>query len=520
MWKSKINVNEVNNIILNKDDVNDEDVSEYLGQASVEHYKLLAWLSTQFNNVDIFDIGTHKGASSSALSYNSSNRVLSFDINLSKLSKRKPNCEYYEQKLWDPEVIKLWKDRILESPLIFIDIEQHEGIMEYDFYTWLKTNNYKGILVLDDIWYFKNMRDNLWFKIELIKEDLTHVGHWSGTGIVDFSDQHIKKEHDNWTLITAYFDLTKEPDASVDINNRPFFHYLSTANATMGVEQNLVVFCEENTKNILDSLRPLHLKHKTKYIICRFDDFEIVKTREIIARNRINNPYHFDNRNTPSYYLFCMLRYVMIDKIIDENPFNSTHFGWINICIERMGWKNVANLNNALSVNRDKFSTCYIDYQPKELVENYHEYFKFGRCGMCSGFFTGRFDYFKQFNKLIIESFYECLNKGYGHADEQLYSIVYFKNPSIFQVYYGDYHQMITNYISVIDNIESPIIHVIQNAFINKNYQVCLDGCLSVLPSYNKIPSHLLDTFLKYITFSAIQMNRFDVLHTIKEKMV
>lgn len=134
--------------------------------------------------------------------------------------------------------------------------------------------------------------------------------------------------------------------------------------------------------------------------------------------------------------------------------------------------------------------------------------------------FTGRFDYFKQFNKLIIESFYECLNKGYGHADEQLYSIVYFKNSSIFQVYYGDYHQMITNYISVIDNIESPIIHVIRNAFINKNYQVCLDGCLSVLPSYNKIPSHLLDTFLKYITFSAEHLNRVDVLYTIKGKIL
>jgi predicted O-methyltransferase YrrM len=165
MWKSRIDINEVNNIILNKDDVNPEDVSEYLGEASVEHYKLLAWLSTQFNNVEIFDIGTHKGASSSALSYNSSNRVLSFDINLSKLSKRKPNCEYFEQNLWDPEVLKLWKDRILESPLIFLDIDPHEGIMEYDFYTWLKNNNYKGILVLDDIWYFKNMRDNLWSKI-------------------------------------------------------------------------------------------------------------------------------------------------------------------------------------------------------------------------------------------------------------------------------------------------------------------------------------------------------------------
>jgi hypothetical protein len=519
--KFKINKEEINNIVLSKDDVPKDGVCEYIDEPGNQHFKLLAWLSLQFRNVDIFDIGTHRGASSSALAYNPYNRVLSFDISLSKLARRKTNCEYYEQNLLDIEVLKTWEDRILESPLIFLDTEPHEGIMEYNFYSWLKKKNYKGILIIDDIWYFKNMRDNLWSKIELNKYDLTHVGHWSGTGMVDFSDQNIKNESDNWTLVTAYFDLTKEPDASVEINNRPMSHYLSTANSTMCVEQNLVIFCEENTKIILDSLRPLHLKHKTKYIICGFNDFElVVKNRKIIARNRMNKPYHFDNRNTPSYYLFCMLRYVMIDQIIDENPFNSTHFAWINICIERMGWKNVANLNNALSLNRDKFSTCYIDYQPKELVQNYQEYFKYGRCGMCSGFFTGRSDYFKQFNKLMIESFYECLNQGYGHADEQLYSIVYFKNPSIFELYYGDYQQMITNYISVIDNIESPIINIIRNAFIHKNYQICLDGCLKVLPSYNKIPSHLLDSFLKYITISAVCTNKLEVLDIIAQKFI
>jgi hypothetical protein len=42
----------------------------------------------------------------------------------------------------------------------------------------------------------------------------------------------------------------------------------------------------------------------------------------------------------------------------------------------------------------------------------------------------------------------------------------------------------------------------------------------TIFPSYNKIPSHLLYTFLKYITFSAEELNRVDVLHTIKEKML
>jgi hypothetical protein len=372
----------------------------------------------------------------------------------------------------DTKIRQNWEQRLLASPLIFLDIDPHDGSMEFEFYNWLKDNNYKGILILDDIWYFKGMRDNLWTKISDIKHDVTSLGHWSGTGIVDFSNsvEFENKNTDNWTLVTSYFDLTKEKDASDEINKRSFSHYLNNIKSTMCVEQNLVVFCEEDVKSIIENLRPLHLREKTKYIIMNFNDFDIVKTRDKISQNRKEKPYYFDKRNTPSYYLFCMLRYVMINKIIEENPFSSTHFGWINICIERMGWKNVANINNALSLYRNKFSTCYIDYQPKELVENYSEYFKFGRCGMCSGFFTARADYFKQFNNLILECFYDCLEKGYGHADEQLYSIVYFKNPDIFEHYYGDYQEMITNYNGVVDNIDGTISHIIKNSYHNKNY--------------------------------------------------
>lgn len=475
------------------------DLKEYLGNPGSEHYKLLAWLSTQFNDVDIFDIGTHMGASSAALSYNKSNRIISFDIIHTRLVCRKETCEYNLENLWDPSIREKWCQRLLNSPLIFLDIDPHDGVMEYEFYNWLKSNNYKGILVLDDIWYFKGMRDNCWYHISSKKYDFTYLGHWSGTGIVDFSGK-IKNElpaTDNWTLVSAYFDLTKEYDASDSIKGRPLSHYLSTANSTMAVEQNLVVFCDETTKPLLEKLRPEHLKSRTKYIVMNFSDFEIVKTREQIIQNRITKPYHFDNRNTASYYLFCMTRYVMLNQIIEENPFNSTHFAWINICIERMGWRNPMTLTNALAINRDKFSTCYIDYQPKSLVENYPEYFKWGRCGMCSGFFTGRGDYFKQFNDYILEAFHDCLEKGYGHADEQLFSIVYFKHPEIFDHYFGDYKEMITNYVSVVDNVDAPVRNLIRNSFNNKDYDICRKGCEAVIGSIHKMTPQIKQIFLK-----------------------
>jgi hypothetical protein len=34
-----------------------------------------------------------------------------------------------------------------------------------------------------------------------------------------------------------------------------------------------------------------------------------------------------------------------------------------------MGFKNLIRLEEALAVNRDKFSTCYIDYIPEKLMK-------------------------------------------------------------------------------------------------------------------------------------------------------
>jgi hypothetical protein len=518
---------------------------EYYAEAGQEHYRLLAWLSLQWNDVDIFDIGTHKGNSSSALAFNSNNRVLSFDIDMSKLQNRKSNCFYYTIDLWNNEARELWKEKILASPLIFLDIDPHEGEMEYNFYLWLLAINYQGLLLLDDIWYFKGMRDKLWYQIANTKWDLTSMGHWSGSGLVDFSNQvkavitkdnsesasnhkcllsgnnddktnesietsnntsndntlsspvHIK---DKWTIVTAYFDLTKEPDASDAIRARPLDHYLKEAQTTMCLPQHLIVYCDENTKPLLEKLRPPHLAHKTRYIIKPFASFSIREKsisdlRETIQQNRKSHPYQFDTRNTASYYLFCMLRYVMLDEVIASNPFETTHFAWVNINIENYGWHNAAAFESCFALHRDKFSTCWIDYIPKSLVENYDEYFRFGRCGMCSGFFTGNYLYFHQFNQFIIDAFFDCLEKGYGHADEQLYSIVYYQHPEIFEPYFGDYTEMITNYVYVKRRATEPIRNIIQHSLIAKDYAVCLKACQAVWPSRHTLPPDVLKQF-------------------------
>lgn len=466
-----------------------DDIREFTGKPGDQHYRLLAYLSTLFSGRDIIDIGTHVGSSALALSYNSENRVYSFDIEdrmkaegrVKKWTSRS-NISFHLANLWDGEDRSVWRERVLGSAMIFMDIDPHDGPMELEFYRWLRRENYQGILVCDDIWYFKGMRDRFWYHIPSEeKVDVTGLGHWSGTGIVHFGHQNIQifptvpsrlpvhsmsGQQKSWTVVTAYFNLTKRKDASDAIKARPQSYYLKHAHMTMSLDQNLVVFCDSESKDALEALRPVHLKERTRYIVMDFDDFEIVQRNyDKITADRIARNYNPDNRNTVSYYLFCMTRYVMMKQVMSENPFGSTHFAWCNICIERMGWRSGPAFEGVWREFRDRFSTCYIDYQPKSLAMNWPEYFKWGRCGMCSGFFTGNKEYFESFCNTILSTFDEVTAAGYGHADEQLFSLVFFKKPEIFDVYLGDYTEMIVNYGWVQQRPEEPVKNVLRNLF-------------------------------------------------------
>jgi hypothetical protein len=464
-----------------------------------EHYRLLAHLSTRVGaGATIFDIGTHLGDSALALAYGGAD-VESFDI-VDNVQGRKlpPNIRRHLTNLWTDQGRSEWRARLLASPLIFLDIDPHEGTRELEFVRWLEKEDYQGTLVLDDIWHFKGMRDNLWSPIEgRYKTDVTALGHWSGTGIVRFHDRAmVEDEPDtaNWTLVTGYFDLTKKPDANAAIRARPMTHYLDDhAQGTLGLDQNLVIYCDPNLEAKVWSIRPAHLHARTRVVPCNFEALPLTQYRpRIIANRGGRGECARDPRNTASYYLFCMARYAMLKRTIADNPFQSTHFAWTNICIERMGAHNLARLSEALGVQREKFSTCFIDYVAKAVALDLPRYFGLhgcasgcaAACTMCSGFFTGDARHMRAVCDRLEEEFVRCLQAGVGHADEQLYPLVYYQEPELFDWYVGDYAEMVTNYAHVYERAEQPVRNLIRNSLAAGDLAVARRAAKLVRESY------------------------------------
>ena len=179
------------------------------------YYVILAHLSTYFNDSILVDLGTHRGVSAAALSYNKSNIVYTYDINITEEAvervKEEGNIRYIIgnciEDNWSGMAIlpgaepKTDREIFLSSKLIFLDVDPHDGIQENKVFNFLIDNNWKGIMVCDDIGMglefdkensHPQMRD--WFNdISLPKYNISsnHYASGTGTGIICFDNQEV-----------------------------------------------------------------------------------------------------------------------------------------------------------------------------------------------------------------------------------------------------------------------------------------------------------------------------------------
>jgi hypothetical protein len=159
----------------------------FLERPGKEHYRFLAYVSLALlPGTRVADLGTLHGCSALALAANPGVHVTTYDI--------VDNGVPYDL----PNVTKTLKnalhavDEFADCPLVLLDVDPHDGIQERTLLRTLLDKKFMGAMVCDDIHLNPEMR-SFWADVSLDKEDLTNIGHWSGTGIIYFSEcKHIR----------------------------------------------------------------------------------------------------------------------------------------------------------------------------------------------------------------------------------------------------------------------------------------------------------------------------------------
>jgi tetratricopeptide (TPR) repeat protein len=265
----------------------------------------------------------------------------------------------------------------------------------------------------------------------------------------------------NSTIVSMFFNLKKLPDSSDAL--RPIEFYLEHGKKTLELPYPMVLFCDEETRPLLEKIRG---KMQTTYIeknITEYDYFKELYPKVVKNRKIIPSP---DSRNTSSYFLTSLFKFKALQLAKQGNYYpDTTHYFWIDLGGSHVmrGFPNA--VYKVLDNPRPKISCGYIHYRPDSQLYPIKEFMKNGgKCCIGSGCFSVESIYIERYTKDIFEILNEQINLGVGHAEEQCMVYSYSRHPEWFNLYFADYYSLVTNYHRSIEDIQCIQTNFISNA--------------------------------------------------------
>lgn len=306
-----------------------------------------------------------------------------------------------------------------------------------------------------------------------------------------FSD---KKMPPDCTLTTSCFNLEE-----FHSNSRPLKECINNMKPLLAVPCYLVIFTDEKCYPLIKEIR--NKDELTHYIVCDFKELYYYKKYiEMIKSNREKYWPTRDDRTCSESHLLCCCKFSFVLETIELNPFNTTKFGWIDSNVRENFLKICEDyeentLIDVISNVSDKFHLQILnvcDKKYKSMTNDVKkEYYQKYRWVVCGCLFTTSKRGIPILNRLN-EIFEETTKLGYGHGEEMFYLEVLDEFYDEIERGYGDYGQILNNFIHPTRNIDY-ILYIIQQ-YLNYGYdKECRDCCIKILSSNkanknNKIP--------------------------------
>jgi GR25 family glycosyltransferase involved in LPS biosynthesis len=290
----------------------------------------------------------------------------------------------------------------------------------------------------------------------------------------------------DWTVVTGLFDIATDTGVGSGSTNRPIDFYLRYR-FVLELDRPLIMFCDPATYPKAWAVRrQAGLLHKTCFVSMKMRDFPFWRYHDVIKENRRKPPvYDAGHRNTPAYFILTVGKFHMLKRAVSMNPFGTRHIAWLDFGLQHIGDGSQctkALVDAAFALNRRKPRFCYIAYVPPAVSNDafrmYHQ--GDGRCTIASSFFTGANEEMVALCDEVEKEFERIVGLGRGHAEEQILCTVHGRNPSAFELYYGDYECQLHNYVSISRNAHAVLEFFTAPAVADHNWSWAAQACLAL----------------------------------------
>ena len=298
------------------------------------------------------------------------------------------------------------------------------------------------------------------------------------------------------TAVTMFFN-------NDNIRSEDF--YMKRGLAVLSIQSPLFILCDERTYPKIRELREQLVDdahEKTTYVVKSFKDYDIYTlSHGIVSENRMNvNLYETNTRNTPSYYILLMMKFLAIFLAKQQNPYDSDFFAWIDFGGNNHSYRYIHTYFKKIVENPNtRVSCCYIHYRSRKELLNLKDFVDSGGCGIATNVFTVERTYVNAFYTGIMSIFHEMLLAGCGHTDEQCFTVLYNRVPDLFTIYYGDYSSVLMNYHDVRGDYNSIKSFFIFETLHKGRDDLTRSAVLSILVSVEKGTLYLPDSEIRWL---------------------
>ena len=256
------------------------------------------------------------------------------------------------------------------------------------------------------------------------------------------------------TIVTMFYDIRKLEKKLDNSNTKNINDYFELSkNFILKLPYPLIIFIDNDEKEIYDSIYKtregynlLHLTH-----IYKLDLKETHFYKDLSKLEELQQKFCISNINlikdTPLYIVLNNNKFCFIEKTIELNPFNSSHFVWMDFGINHVA-KDTECIHDWINKVPDKIKQLCINpyienIEPKTYFQNiYHN--------CAGGLFSGSKENMLTYVELFKQKTEQIYSEDWYQMDEAVMTMVQRENYELFDFFYGDYEGIVSNYLKPI----------------------------------------------------------------------
>lgn len=256
------------------------------------------------------------------------------------------------------------------------------------------------------------------------------------------------------TIVTSFYNIRKTEDN--ETNTRTIRTYLDlAADFILKLPYPLIIFVDNCDTDIINFINENRKQLKKLTFLRKINIEETHYYKHIDRLTQLQNEYPIynldKNKDTPLYITLTNNKFYFLKSAIKMNPFDSSHFIWMDFGINHCA-KNCEKIHEWILKVPDKIKQLCIN--PFVDHCNYKHFFQNIHHHLASGVFSGSSENMLKYCDLFENKTQEIYNEGWYQLEEAVMTILERDYPELFDLYYGDYNSIISNYFEPINNID------------------------------------------------------------------